>query len=57
MSKGVKTIYPIDLIWFTLQQQDIWFLLIPLTVVQKADYSDIEKKQVNYVDQMLTLNY
>ena len=55
--ESLNTCYPIDLAWWPLQQQDTWFLLIPLTVVQKADYSDIEKKQVNYVNQMLTLNY
>ncbi len=41
-------IYAIDKNWFYLQQSDRWFLIIPLTVVQKTDYSDIEKRIVNY---------
>ena len=41
-------IYAIDKYWFFLQQQDRWFLIVPLTVVQRTDYSDIEKKMVNY---------
>jgi len=49
--------YAIDMYWLQLQKKDIWLLIVPLSVIQKEDYSDIEKKQVNYVDQMLTLNY
>jgi GR25 family glycosyltransferase involved in LPS biosynthesis len=41
-------LYAIDKNWFFLQQSDRWFLIIPLTVVQKTDYSDIEKRIVNY---------
>ena len=40
--------YAIDKYWFSLQSQDKWFLITPLTVVQREDYSDIEKKQTNY---------
>ena len=42
------TLYAIDKYWFFLQQQHRWFLIIPLTVVQRTDYSDIEKRMVNY---------
>jgi len=41
-------LYAIDKYWFFLQQQHRWFLIIPLTVVQRTDYSDIEKRMVNY---------
>jgi GR25 family glycosyltransferase involved in LPS biosynthesis len=41
-------LYAIDKYWFFLQQRDRWFLIIPLTVVQRTDYSDIEKRMVNY---------
>ena len=41
-------LYAIDKYWFFLQQRDRWFLIVPLTVVQRTDYSDIEKKMVNY---------
>ena len=40
--------YAIDKFWFYLQRLDRWFLIIPLTVIQKEGYSDIEKKQTNY---------
>ena len=40
--------YAIDKYWFSLQEKDKWFLIIPLTITQKEDYSDIEKKTTNY---------
>jgi GR25 family glycosyltransferase involved in LPS biosynthesis len=48
--------YAIDKYWFKLQQQDYWFLIIPLTVVQREDYSDIEKRQTNYKKAMIDLD-
>lgn len=43
-----KTSYAIDRYWFQLQQRDKWYLITPLTVIQREDYSDIEQKQTNY---------
>jgi len=48
--------YAIDKYWFNLQQQDKWFLITPLTVTQRQDYSDIEKRITNYSNVMLDLN-
>ena len=41
-------LYAIDKFWFVLQGMDRWFLIIPPTVVQREDYSDIEKRNTNY---------
>jgi GR25 family glycosyltransferase involved in LPS biosynthesis len=49
------SIYAIDKYWFKLQQKDKWFLITPLTVVQKPGYSDIEKKNTNYQNIMTDL--
>jgi hypothetical protein len=48
--------YAIDKFWIRLQKQDKWFLIIPLTVTQREDYSDIEKKPTNYTRAMISLN-
>lgn len=40
--------YAIDKYWLHLQKQDRWMLLVPIIVVQKPDYSDIEKKYTDY---------
>jgi GR25 family glycosyltransferase involved in LPS biosynthesis len=49
-------LYAIDKNWFKLQERDNWFLIIPLTVVQKPGYSDIEKKNTDYQNIMKDIN-
>lgn len=41
-----------DQSWKPLQIRDNFLLITPLNVVQKESYSDIERKNVNYVDIM-----
>lgn len=53
--KSVGT-YAIDQYWNKLQMVDNWYLLTPLTVTQRPDYSDIEKKNTNYNSVMLDLD-
>jgi GR25 family glycosyltransferase involved in LPS biosynthesis len=48
--------YAIDQFWCVLQRQDDWYLLTPLTVSQKPDYSDIEKRHTDYNRVMLDLD-
>ena len=50
------SIYAVDRYWFSLQEVDKWFLIIPLSVTQKEDYSDIEKRSVNYHYYLLSLD-
>jgi len=49
-------LYAIDKYWFRLQERDRWYLIIPLTVTQREDYSDIEKRITNYSRAMLDLD-
>lgn len=48
--------YAIDKFWVLLQRQDKWFLIVPLTVTQREDYSDIERRPTNYTRAMTSLN-
>jgi GR25 family glycosyltransferase involved in LPS biosynthesis len=48
--------YAIDRYWFELQRRDRWFLITPLSVVQREDYSDIEQRVTNYGYLMLDLD-
>jgi GR25 family glycosyltransferase involved in LPS biosynthesis len=50
------TLYAIDKYWFQLQQRDNWYLIIPLSVTQREDYSDIEKRPTNYAPAMLDID-
>lgn len=51
-----KLDYAIDRYWFELQRRDRWFLITPLSVVQREDYSDIEQCFTNYGHLMLDLD-
>lgn len=48
--------YALDIYWKQLQQKDNWYMIIPPTVIQCADYSDIELRNVNYSNLMLDLD-
>jgi hypothetical protein len=48
--------YSIDRYWFLLQNKDNWLLLVPLTVIQREDYSDIQGKNTNFRRYMLDYN-
>jgi len=45
-----------DCYWIQLQQKHRFLLVNPLSVYQKPDYSDIEKREVNYKDLMLNID-
>jgi hypothetical protein len=47
--------FALDQYWKLLQKVDKWYLIIPLTVNQKIDYSDIEKRKMNYTRDMLNM--
>jgi len=49
-------VFAIDKYWFRLQEKDNWFLITPLTVTQREDYSDIEKRPTNYTRVMTDLD-
>ena len=48
--------FAIDKYWLKLQEKDRWFLIVPLSVIQRQDYSNIEKKNTNYGYLMLDLD-
>ena len=48
--------FAIDKHWINLQRRDNWYLIIPATVIQLEDYSDIEGRVVNYNWHMLDID-
>lgn len=48
--------YAVDKFWFSLQQTDKWFLITPLSVTQRAGYSDIEKRSTDFTKIMVDLD-
>jgi hypothetical protein len=55
-SPSHHNLYAIDKFWFHLQKVDKWFLIIPLTVIQQAGYSDIEKRNIDYSKIMIDID-
>jgi len=56
LKEPVNNEFKIDKYWFKLQRIDKWYLIIPLTIIQKEDYSDIENKVTNFGKYMLDYN-
>lgn len=48
--------YAIDQYWKLLQRTDRWFLIVPITVIQRPDYSDIARQHVDYTAAMSHVN-
>lgn len=48
--------FAIDKHWINLQHRDKWYLIVPATVIQLEDYSDIEGRVVNYNWHMLDID-
>jgi GR25 family glycosyltransferase involved in LPS biosynthesis len=48
--------YAVDKYWFPLQEKDNWFIITPLSVVQREGYSNIELKETDYKSKMLDLD-
>ena len=47
-----QPVYTIDQYWKNLQRTDRWYLIVPITVIQRADYSNISKRRVDYSESM-----
>jgi glycosyl transferase family 25 len=45
---GLRPIYAIDMFWKRLQKKDRWFLSRPRLGLQYSNFSDVEKRVVNY---------
>jgi GR25 family glycosyltransferase involved in LPS biosynthesis len=51
-----KKKYALDIYWKKLQIQDFWYMIIPPTVIQYENYSDIEEKETDYKHLMLDMD-
>ena len=54
LKKEKKPDYCIDIHWKKLQSKDKWYILYPLVVTQYDNYSDIEKRNIDYKKYMLS---
>jgi glycosyl transferase family 25 len=47
--------YALDIYWKRLQKTGAWYMILPLSVIQYENYSDIERKSTNYSWLMLDM--
>jgi glycosyl transferase family 25 len=47
--------YSLDIYWKRLQRSGNWLMIKPLSITQLEGYSDVEKKNVNYNDDLLNI--
>jgi hypothetical protein len=55
LETGNRFTYAIDSYWKQLQRRDLWFFLTPPTIIQYANWSNIENSHTNYGIGMLRL--
>jgi GR25 family glycosyltransferase involved in LPS biosynthesis len=55
LETGNRFTYAIDSHWKQLQRRDLWFFLTPPTIIQYANWSNIENSHTNYGVGMLRL--
>jgi glycosyl transferase family 25 len=46
----LHAIYALDQYWKILQKKNNWYLIIPTNIIQKPEFSNIEKRIVDYTD-------
>jgi hypothetical protein len=51
-----KKQFALDIYWKRLQIQDFWYMIIPPTVTQYENYSDIEERNTDYKHLMLDMD-
>ena len=54
--KNNASLYKIDKYWLRLQRKDHWYLIIPLSIIQRKNYSNIENSVVDFSNYMLDYN-
>jgi GR25 family glycosyltransferase involved in LPS biosynthesis len=54
--EGLSKLKAIDQYWKLLQRTDRWYLIVPISVIQRSDFSDISKRHVDYSDVMTQIN-
>lgn len=54
--KGLSKLKAIDQYWKLLQRRDRWYLIVPISMIQRADFSNITNSHVDYTNLMTQVN-
>ena len=54
--EGLNKLKAIDQYWKLLQRRDRWYLIVPISMIQRPDFSDVSNRRVDYSNVMTQIN-
>lgn len=54
--EGLRKLKAIDQYWKLLQRRDRWYLIVPISMIQRSDFSDVSNRRVDYSNVMTQIN-
>jgi len=54
--EGLNKLKAIDQYWKLLQRRDRWYLIVPISMIQRSGFSDISNRHVDYANVMTQIN-
>jgi hypothetical protein len=54
--EGLNKLKAIDQYWKLLQRRDRWYLIVPISMIQRSDFSDVSNRRVDYSNVMTQIN-
>ena len=54
--EGLRKLKAIDQYWKLLQRRDRWYLIVPISMIQRSDFSDVSNRRVDYINVMTQIN-
>lgn len=54
--EGLNKLKAIDQYWKLLQRRDRWYLIVPISMIQRSDFSNVSNRRVDYSNVMTQIN-
>ena len=54
--EGLNKLKAIDQYWKLLQRRDRWYLIVPISMIQRSGFSDVSNRRVDYSNVMTQIN-
>ena len=54
--EGLSKLKAIDQYWKKLQRKNRWYLIVPISMIQRSDFSNVSNRHVDYTNVMTQIN-
>jgi hypothetical protein len=54
--EGLRKLKAIDQHWKLLQRKNRWYLIVPISMIQRSDFSNVSNRHVDYTHTMTQIN-